>query len=430
MDFWTAFKYVMAVLAIMLVAGGIIYLLSGVVIRVFEKKNPTKSIEVKPIESKEEPLLLENSKVETFDDEANEVKAVEGDSVNLDLADEEQKAIFAKRNDLADREKVVEQAKDFEEVDEMAEDEDINDIYQRMIAEINAEALDKDEVKDEQPEQTEETPNINETEEVEKVEEAKSEEETISDEDIDKLIDEIKDELDDEETEEVNVADETSTQEIKEDSQVEEQPEVVDNEKEDLKKLVEELKQQLAKEKEEKANLEEEKANLEEEKANLEQVKQQKEVEIVDSESLESLNERLEVLTERLAQSEKELKANKKEYLPLLRIKKNLENDKAKLRRKEAVVAKQKVVLFGVNNYVVDPEKEKKLSEDLDVLDALRLSVQHCEEVMKDNEDRYPILEKTNNILTRQVEDLKSDIEDIKQRIATKQANDNGQDQE
>ena len=103
--------------------------------------------------------------------------------------------------------------------------------------------------------------------------------------------------------------------------------------------------------------------------------------------------------------------------MPLARIKKNLESDRTKLRRKEAVVAKQKVMLFGVNNYVVDPEKEKKLSEDLDVLDALRLSVQHCEEVMKDNEDRYPILEKTNGILTKQVADLKADIADVEARI-------------
>ena len=140
---------------------------------------------------------------------------------------------------------------------------------------------------------------------------------------------------------------------------------------------------------------------------------------------MEALLARREVLAERLADSEKELKANKKEYVPLSRIKKNLETDKAKLRRKEAVVAKQKVMLFGVNNYVVDPEKEKKLSEDLDVLDALRLSVQHCEEVMKDNEDRYPILEKTNGILTKQVEDLKADIADIDARIAKLQGDAN-----
>ena len=82
---------------------------------------------------------------------------------------------------------------------------------------------------------------------------------------------------------------------------------------------------------------------------------------------------------------EKDLKTNKKEYIPLRRIKKNLEKDELKLRRKEAIVAKQKIMLFGVNNYVYDEEKEKKLAEDLDLLDGLRLSVQHCEDVMTSN---------------------------------------------
>ena len=145
---------------------------------------------------------------------------------------------------------------------------------------------------------------------------------------------------------------------------------------------------------------------------------------------METLTERLNTLNDRLSAAEKDLKANKKEYIPLSRIKKNLESDKAKLRRKEAVVAKQKVVLFGVNNYVVDPEKEKKLNEDLDLLDALRLSVQHCEEVMKENEDRYPILEKTNGILTKQVEDLKADIADIDARIAKLQDGQQGESNE
>ena len=106
-------------------------------------------------------------------------------------------------------------------------------------------------------------------------------------------------------------------------------------------------------------------------------------------------------------------------FIPLYKINKTLERDNVKLRRKEALVAKQKVVLYGVNNYVdIDEEKAKKLAEDLDLLEGLRLSVQHCEEVMKDNEDRYPILEKTNAILTKQVEDLKADIAELDARIA------------
>ena len=136
-----------------------------------------------------------------------------------------------------------------------------------------------------------------------------------------------------------------------------------------------------------------------------------------EDESRESLQNRLDILTERLKEAEKELKINKKEYLPLARIKKTFESDQAKLRRKEAIVAKQKINLFGVNNYVVDPEKEQKLNDELDALEALRLSVEHCETVLKDNEDRLPILEKTYNILTKNVNDIKADIEGINKRL-------------
>ena len=43
---------------------------------------------------------------------------------------------------------------------------------------------------------------------------------------------------------------------------------------------------------------------------------------------------------------------------------------------------------------------------------------------MKENEDRYPILEKTNEILTKQVEDLKADIAELDARIAKAQEGD------
>ena len=86
---------------------------------------------------------------------------------------------------------------------------------------------------------------------------------------------------------------------------------------------------------------------------------------------------------------------------------------------KEAIVAKQKVVLYGVNNYVdIDEEKAKKLAEDLDLLDGLRVSVQHCEEVMAQNAERLPILETTYNILTENNKNLKADIEDVERKIA------------
>ncbi len=134
--------------------------------------------------------------------------------------------------------------------------------------------------------------------------------------------------------------------------------------------------------------------------------------------TLEQLNARLEKLKDRLKLNEKELKANRKEYMPLARVKKTLERDEQKLRRREAIVARKKVILYGVNNYVdIDEEKAKKLSEDLDLLDGLRLSVQHCEDVMATNKDRFPLLETTNKILVQVNHDLKDDIAEVMDAI-------------
>ncbi len=134
--------------------------------------------------------------------------------------------------------------------------------------------------------------------------------------------------------------------------------------------------------------------------------------------SKEDMEQYLETLRLRLKENEKELSANRKEFVPLRRVNKTLDSDKKKLRRKEAIVAKQKVMLYGVNNYVdIDEEKAKKLSEELDLLEGLRLSVQHCEEVMQKNVDRYPILERVNTFLTKNQKDLKADIASLEEQL-------------
>ena len=81
-------------------------------------------------------------------------------------------------------------------------------------------------------------------------------------------------------------------------------------------------------------------------------------------------------------------------------------------------VAKQKIALYGVNAPKnIDPEKKKKLDEELAVLKELKDSVLHCEEVIKQNADRFPILEKTNKLLTKQVDRLSKEIETVKEAI-------------
>ena len=86
-------------------------------------------------------------------------------------------------------------------------------------------------------------------------------------------------------------------------------------------------------------------------------------------------------------------------------------------------------MLYGVNNYAdIDEDKAKKLSEDLDLLDGLKLSVQHCEEVMKNNEERYPLLEKMYNVLKARNEDLKNDVESLTAEIARLEKEQNSED--
>ena len=175
---------------------------------------------------------------------------------------------------------------------------------------------------------------------------------------------------------------------------------------EELARKIEELTRQIEEDKEKIKALEEKNVGT------IQMVK-------MPTESKEELENRLEVLKQRLKENEKELSANRKEFVPLRRVNMTLDNDKKKLSRKEAIVAKQKVVLYGVNNYVdIDEEKAKKLSEELDLLEGLRLSVQHCEEVMQQNKDRYPILERANAFLVKNQAQLKEDIADIERKLA------------
>ncbi len=135
--------------------------------------------------------------------------------------------------------------------------------------------------------------------------------------------------------------------------------------------------------------------------------------------TVSELEEMLASEREELKANEKELRKCKKEFIPLRRVKKTLERDEKKLRRKEVLVAKQKVELYGVNNIAdIDEEKAKKLSEDLDLYDGLKLSVQHCQEVMEKNAERYPLLEQIFNLLTARNGELKSSIESHEKMLA------------
>lgn len=204
-------------------------------------------------------------------------------------------------------------------------------------------------------------------------------------------------------------------EEVKE--EIEKQDNVSNEEVEKLNALIKELNDKI--EAEQKKNQElEEKSKLEIE--NLKKELETKPVaqEIVTEETVKVLEDELAKLLERQKQNDKDLKLNKKEYIPLARIERTLESDKNKLRRKEAIVAKKKMIIFGVNNYNEDEEKEKKLAEDLDLLQGLKMSVEHCEKVMEENKDRYPVLKRTNEILSRNAQDLENDINDVQNKLA------------
>jgi len=127
---------------------------------------------------------------------------------------------------------------------------------------------------------------------------------------------------------------------------------------------------------------------------------------------------KLAELDDELREAEKELRINKSEYIPLTRIHKAYVRDSEKLRKKEMQVAKQKVALYGVNSSKINPDKKAKLDENLASLAELKDSVAHCEEVIKKNKDRYPVLEKNNKLITKQIDRINEDIKVCEKAIS------------
>lgn len=434
-------KYILIVLGIIIVGAFIIYALASLMLAIVDphaKDNKDSNTQqTQPVQNQqivyEQPKLLAEPEQQEEKVEQSDVK-----DVDLDKAKEEEMALSQgatvtslneeEDNFIKEKQKAIEdrinakQAKE-EEKEEPQEDEiNLDDIFVDSTEEEKEEPAKEEPVKEED-----------------------------DDEDIEALINKILAGNDEEESDETE---EQPTEEVVENQPVEETTEevveapveeVVEDKSNEQEERIKALEEELARQKEEYENklketqeakeqeAKEQEAKEQEINEQIEQLKQElaeKDKQLAESDkpagalTLEEYEERLKVLNERLAVNEKEFRAVKKEYLPLAKIKKSYEKDKVKLRRKEALVAKQKVVLYGVNNYVdIDEEKAKKLSEDLDLLDGLRLSVQHCEEVLKQNEERYPILENSYNILLATNENLKSDIAECTAKIAELKAN-------
>ena len=389
LGFVDAFLQVLAIIGIIIVGGFVIFFLGDIVLSVLDpnyvrfgqrRKKEEREEDVKQIENRKEPPRELEFSFEDADEDAF-VKAEEVKPVVIEHPVEKQEEVKEEVKEEPVAEPEVEQP---EEVDEL------------KVAE---EEFRKNMLKD-----------------IEERQKQKEEEEKeayngffFDDEDINVFEDEP---IEGQEQIELEAPQEEEAQQ--EEPAVEEEPvEEVEPEEEEAKEEeavsseIEDLKAQFAAEI---ARLQAKNEELEKELA----TKQ----EVGPTMGIEEYEARLETLKERLSANEKELRKVKKEYIPLRKVNRTLESDKRKLRRKEAIVAKQKVVLYGVNNIAdIDEEKAKKLSEELDLLEGLKLSVQHCEEVMAANKDRYPILENTYNILTNNNEALKADIKATEEAI-------------
>lgn len=411
MDFVEILKLVFLVIGIIGVGAFIIWGLVTLILKIIEPHGTGTTVKNEYVNNqityeKYEPVkLVEDTKVaQEVKNETEEEDEVS--DVDLDKAREEEEALN--------------NASPFESLE--AEEEEFIKTKQKNIEErlankdedVNVDDIFVDDEQEDNDDEDEDNDNDN---------------EEAEEDDIEALINKILDGEDEdneessdsenvEEGEQVEEAEEVSEDEVADDEaeeveSEEEQEDTADNaesdddDDNDAEGRIKALEEALARQKEEYEN---KIKALEEEKADEEKV--------APVGSIEEYEARIEVLKERLKANEKELKKVKKDFIPLYKIHKTLERDNIKLRRKEALVAKQKVVLYGVNNYVdIDEEKAKKLSEDLDLLEGLRLSVQHCEEVMKDNEDRYPILENSYNSLLETNKNIKADIEDYTAKI-------------
>ncbi len=346
---------IIAIIAIVVIAAGIIVVIANMIMGAFVNKKGESEPKTSNYVQEQN---VENNVQEEYNFEA----------INTAKAEQEQK--------LAEEEPVVE------------------------------EPLVEEEPEEELEEPTEEPEN---EENIAKLEEslANQPEEEEGDDDLDDLLEGITNDIVDEEKEkqqeqEVQVGDSVNQYNIND---------FLNDEPEQEKQEVEEQAAPVVNNEE----LEALKAQLAEANRQLEEARNGAKVTTTEQDCLD----RLAILEERLKNAKTELRINSKEYRPLKKVYNEYERNLAKYRRKNAQVAKMKTDLYGVNNYVdLDKEEAQKLANEIDVLDGLRLSINHCEQVINESKDRYPILEHTNKILTEQISEIEQDIENYKAILA------------
>lgn len=433
MEALSAFISIVSIIAIVLVVGGLVAFIGHMIIGAFDGNKQAPKTENKEVLDYSQYKQLEDSKQAAYNAEydfeaINESKAEKEKS----LSDKDAKDIFELEEDKdEDLEAIENRLKSAaqEEVEEPAvkEDveEDIDDFnLDEMLSEIS------DEVIEEEKAETETEVKMSDELESYSIDEmlkqAESDETTETE-------DDLTDEFDLESI--INEVNEESLRETEE--VVEELPEEVSEIVEEQEsQIVEEVTPEVVESVEEEKVAEKTNSEVEDLKAQLAELNRQLElartskVEVVKIDvTEEECVQKIEVLEERLKNVKKDYKINMKEYRPLKKVMNDLERYQTKLRRKEAIVAKKKVALYGVNNYVdIDKEKAEKLANELELLDGLRLSVNHCEEVINANKDRFPILEHANQILEDQIAHLETDLAQAQETLKKiREKNGNGE---
>ena len=397
MDYLMAFVSIIAIIAIIIVGGGLIAFLCHMIVGVFDKDRTPNSnnndlLDYTQYKQLENPEEQPKNLTDEYNFEAiNAAKAEEEQK----LAGKEEEDVFKlldEEEDVNPEEMEKKLAETKTEPAEIVAETKVEEA-KPQVAETDEEDFELDNLLDEISNDVEEEVKAENQNEVKMSDELESYS-------IDDILNQVnEEEMQEETTEAVEETEETPVEENVEENNNEE---IVETTTTTVEEVVDEASQK---------EIEELKAKVAELNKKLSEATTRTSVVTVDMTEEECLA-RLATLEERLKTAKKDYRINQKEYRPLKKIMNELERNQIKLRRKDAVVAKQKVALYGVNNYVdIDKEKAEKLANELELLDGLRLSVQHCEEVIAANKDRYPILEHTNAILEEQIANLEADIE-------------------
>lgn len=381
MDAWMAFVSIIAIVAIVVIDGGIIAFLGHMIIGVFDKDRQATNTKTEALD------YSQYKQLENSDSRTNEY---DFSTINMAKAQKEKEEL---QNNNKDDEL-------FKLLENNDSDDDIKEIEERL----------------KNQEQPKPAPAPVVTAPVEE----------DADEDLNSLLDEISGDVVDEEKDRINEENNNQTSilsrynidDILNNIQEEEEPEeVVEEEPEELEEPedLEDNSEELEKANQEIETLKAQLAEMNQKLEDARTVKEEVSINMTEDECLE----RLATLEERLKAAKKDYKINMKEFRPLQRVMKQYEKYIRKLRKKDAQLANKKISLYGVNNYVdLDKEKAENVLNESELVEGLRLSVSHCEEVINANKDRYPILEHTNNILENQIANLEADIESTKQILA------------